>query len=93
MLLRFGMSLKKVELQPTSDVDMYLFFEISMTGGVSYISKRYSRAKYKYLKSYGYAMSKFLPTNRFKWIDFDSNKYNSNSSKGCFLEFDVEYSK
>ena len=42
---------------------------------------------------YGYAMSKFLPTIGFKWIDpkeFDLNKY---SSKGCFLEDDLEYPK
>ena len=34
-------------------------------------------------------MSKFLPTNGFKWIgpkEFDLNKYTSNSSKGCALE-------
>ena len=45
---------------------------------------------------YGYAMSKFLPTSGFKWIDpkdFDSNKYSSNSSKGCVLEIDLEYPK
>ena len=31
---------------------------------------------------YGYAMSKFLPTSGFKWIDakeFDLNKYTNNS--------------
>ena len=45
---------------------------------------------------YGYAMSKFLPTSRFKWIDpeeFDLNKYTSNSSRGCVLEVDLAYSK
>ena len=45
---------------------------------------------------YGYAMSKFLPTSGFKWIDpedFDLNKYNSNSSKGCVLKVDLEYPK
>ena len=45
---------------------------------------------------YGYAMSKFLPTNRFKWIDpkeFELNKYTSNSSKVCVLEVDLEYLK
>ena len=45
---------------------------------------------------YGYAMSKYLPTSRFKWIDpkeFDLNKYTSNSSKGCVLEVDLEYPK
>ena len=44
---------------------------------------------------YGYAVSKFLPTNGFKWIDakeFDLNKYTSNSTKGCVLE-DLEYPK
>ena len=43
---------------------------------------------------YGYAMYKFLPTDKFKWIDpkeFDSNKYSSNSSKACASENDLEY--
>ena len=41
-------------------------------------------------------MFKFLRTSGFKWIDlneFDLNKYTSNSSKGCVLEVDLEYSK
>ena len=41
-------------------------------------------------------MSKFLPTNEFKWInpkEFDSNKYSNNSSKVCVLEVDLEYPK
>ena len=45
---------------------------------------------------YGYAMSKFLPTSGFKWVDtkeFDLNKYTSNSSKGCVLKVDLEYAK
>ena len=45
---------------------------------------------------YGYVMPKFIPTNGFKWIDpkkFDLNEYNSNSSKGCVLEVDLEYPK
>ena len=44
----------------------------------------------------GYAMSKFLLTSGFKWIDpkeFHLNKYTSNSSKGCVLEVDLEYHK
>ena len=44
---------------------------------------------------HGYAMSKVLPTSRFKVIDpkdFHSNKYSS-SSKGCVLEIDFEYPK
>ena len=45
---------------------------------------------------YGYTMSKFLPTGKFKWInpkDFDSNNYGSTSSKRCVLEADFEYPK
>ena len=45
---------------------------------------------------YCYAMSKFLPTSGFKWIDpkqFDLDKYTSNSSKECVLEVDLEYPK
>ena len=40
-------------------------------------------------------MAKFLPTSVFKWLvskDFNLNKYNSNSSKGCILEVNLEYS-
>ena len=43
---------------------------------------------------YGYAVSKFLLTSGFKWIDpkqFDLNKYTTNSSKGCVFEVDLEY--
>ena len=45
---------------------------------------------------HGCAMSKFLPTSGFKWIDpkeFDFNKYTSNSSNGCVLEVTLEYPK
>ena len=45
---------------------------------------------------YGYVMSKFLPTNGFKWIEpkeIDLNKYTSDSSKGCVLEIELEYPK
>ena len=45
---------------------------------------------------YSYAMSKFLSTRGFKWIDpkeFDLNKYTSNSSKVCVLDVDGEYPK
>ena len=49
---------------------------------------------------YGWAMSKKLPVNNFKWVndvtqineDFIKN-YNENSSKGYILEVDVKYPK
>ena len=45
---------------------------------------------------YDYAISKFLPTCIFKWLnpeDFDSKKYSSNTSRECVLETDLECSK
>ena len=45
---------------------------------------------------YSYALSKFLLTGGFKWIDpkeINSKKYTSNSSEGCVLEVDLEYPK
>ena len=45
---------------------------------------------------YGYVMSKFLLTRRFKLIgpkEVGSNKYSRNSLKGCFLDVDFEYLK
>ena len=41
-------------------------------------------------------MSKFLPTDGFKWRDpkkFNSNKYSRNSSMSCVLDVDLEYPK
>ena len=42
----------KIELELIPDADTYLFFEKVMKGGVSYISKRYSKTNNKYLKFY-----------------------------------------
>ena len=49
---------------------------------------------------YGWAMSKKLPVNGFKWENDLSRfnerfikSYNENSNKGYFLEVDVEYLK
>ena len=103
------LNMKKVELELISDADMYFLFEKGTSGGISYIFKRYHKTNNKsydpkqkhiiYLdtnNSYGYARSKFLPTDGFKWIDskeFDSNKYSSNSLKRCVLEVDLGYPK
>ena len=46
------LNMTKVELELISDLDMYIFFEKGMRGGVSYISDRYKKANNKYLKSY-----------------------------------------
>ena len=46
------LNMTKVELELISPADMYLFSEKGMRGGLSHISKKYSQANNKYLKSY-----------------------------------------
>ena len=46
------LNMTKIELELTLDADMYLFFQKGMIDGVSYISKRYSKANNNYTKSY-----------------------------------------
>ena len=41
-----------VELEKSFDIDMYLFVEKGLGGGVSYIAKRYSEANNKYMNNY-----------------------------------------
>ena len=48
---------------------------------------------------YGWAMSKKLPVNGFRWLNSDEinedfiKNYNENDDKGCILEVDVKYPK
>ena len=46
------LEMTKVKLDLISDVDMYLFIEKGMRGGISHISKMHSRANNKYMWSY-----------------------------------------
>ena len=47
MLKMTGMRLEKIV-----DIDMYLFIEKGLRGGISYIAKRYSEANNKSMKDY-----------------------------------------
>ena len=38
------LKMTKTELEKINDPDKYMFFEQGMTGGVTYINKRYSEA-------------------------------------------------
>ena len=58
MLKMTGMRLKKV-----LDIDMYLFIEKGLRGGISYIAKRYNEANSKYMKNYD-------PTKLSKYIEY-----------------------
>ena len=44
------LKMTEIELELISDIDMHLFFEKEMRGGISYITKRRSKANNKYVK-------------------------------------------
>ena len=46
------LKMTKVGLEKIDDVDMHLFIEEGMRGGISYVNKRYSKANNKYCPDY-----------------------------------------
>ena len=55
------LKLTGVILEQTVDIDMYLFIEKWLRGGISYIAKRYTKAENKHMKDYD-------PTKPWKYI-------------------------
>ena len=60
------------ELGLISDIDMYLFIEEGMRGGISYITRRFIKASNKYMKCYDSSKeSKFIvyldANNLYRW--------------------------
>ena len=52
-----------VKSEKVIDIDMYLFIEKGLRGGISYSAKRYSKANNKYMKNYE-------PKKRSKFIKY-----------------------
>ena len=96
-----------IRLEKISDIDMHLFLEKGMRGGVSYISKRYAKSEgniaimyWDMNNLYGTVTSfDFLPYGGFKWLTKEEIKslnvysINENSKIGYILEVGLEYPK
>ena len=83
-----------VVLEHISDIDMYLFIEKGMIGGISYIGKRYAKANNKYVEGYdataddSYIMH-FDANNLYGWsmnqyLSYGGFKWMSKSEIGKF---------
>ena len=76
-------NMKKVKLEIISDTGKYLIFEKDMRGGVSYISKRYSKANNKYLNSYD-------PNQKWKHIIYlDASNLYGDVMSNFFQQIDL----
>ena len=96
-----------IKLQKIHDVDMHLFIEKGMRGGISHISKRHGKVDEdnKFImywdvnNLYGWAMNQPLPYCDFNFLtnkeisEFCSNSISENSPIGYTLEVDLEYCK
>ena len=96
----------KVELELLTDMDMHLFIEKGMRGGISMVSKRYAKANnpltdYDPKKENNYIMY-YDANNLYGWamsqpLPYSGfkwvKKWQERPGKGCILEVDLEYPK
>ena len=80
----------QVKLDIIQDPSMFMLFEGGLRGGITHISKRYSKSSPKnnqYIvyddanNLYGWAMSQKLPTANFKWFEQYQNNGNQEFNK------------
>ena len=69
-----------VKLEKIFNIGMYLFIEKGLTGGISYIAKRYSEANNKYMNDYD-------PTRPSKYISY----LDMNNLYGCTMSSYLPY--
>ena len=100
------LKMTRKKLQKIHDVNIHIFIEKGMRGGISYISKRHSKIHdNKFImywdanNFYGWAMNQPLPYCDFNFLtkketsEFCLNSISENSSIGYILEVDLEYCK
>ena len=46
------LKMTRIELELINDINIHLFIEKGIRGGISYIAKRHSKANNKYVKNY-----------------------------------------
>ena len=64
----------KVEVEKISEVDIHLFIERGMTGGICLASKRYSKANNEFCQDYDETKKKFI-LNILTWIIYMENQW------------------
>ncbi|XP_076301498.1 uncharacterized protein LOC143219367 [Lasioglossum baleicum] len=91
------LKMTKIELELFTDVDMFLFVERGIRGGLSQCSSKPSTylMYFDVNNLYGWAMSQPLPHRDFRWVeDIDNFNVESipiDSPVGYILEVDLEY--
>ena len=99
-----GLKVTGVELDLLTDVDMSMFIDKSLLGGVSMVAHPHAHSKFGFIfycdanNLYGWSMIEYLPKGGFKWVDpeafdWDTKIRNLDDAmgKGYFLEVDLEY--